>query len=175
MRKRYILVAVALVLTALVAWDVLAPGRTVAAMIKAAKANDAATLAAHVDFPALKSDVKADLTSRIEAEAKGNKDPAAQMGAAIARSMIDGIANAFASPDGIRATFAVLDDADAPPEAKQQNGKMKIERTGLNSFRVAREKMPGSGFVFERRGLGWKLAGVDLPPSPPRQPQGPAR
>jgi hypothetical protein len=137
-------------------------------MVKAAKANDAATLSSHVDFAALKADLKADLSTRLEAEAKGNNDPTAQMGAAIARSMIDGIANSFASPDGIRATFAVLDDADMPPEAKQQNGKMKIERTGLNSFRVAREKIPGSGFVFERRGLGWKLTGVDLPPNPPR-------
>jgi hypothetical protein len=167
MRKRFILAAVALLLIALgIGWYVTSPGWTVRHMVAAAKSNDADALASYVDFPALKADLRTDLTARLTAEAKGDNSPTARMGIAIARSMMDQVIDAFASPGGIRATFAVLDNSDAPPGGKAL-GKPKIERQGFNRFRLSRDNSNGSGFVFERRGFGWKLTGVDLPPNPP--------
>jgi hypothetical protein len=172
MRRRNIMIAVAVVLLLGlgIGWYVMSPWWTVRAMVAAAKTNDSDGLSAKIDFPALKKDLKADLNTRLNDEAARDKSPAAQMGLAIARSMMDGVVDAFVSPAGIKAAFVMMDQdappAKAPPGAKQP-GKPRIERMGLNRFRLEREGTAGSGFVFERRGLGWKLTGVDLPAAPP--------
>ena len=175
MRRKTILagVAVALLLALGIGWYVLSPWWTVRAMVEAAKAGDADALSAKIDYPALKKDITADLNTRLNEEAARDKSPAAQMGLAIARSMMPGVVDAFVSPAGIKAAFVMMDEdappAKAPPGAKQP-GKPRIERMGLNRFRLEREGTAGSGFVFERRGLGWKLTGVDLPSAPPPPP-----
>lgn len=162
------------------AWYFLSPAWALRSMVAAAKANDEPTLSSYIDYEALKADLKKDLSARFEAEAKKSDDPTAKMGVAIARSMMDGVINAFVSPAGLRATLVTFDESDVPPAMKKNAGKPKIERLGFNSFRLSREKNPGSGFVFERRGLGWKLVGVDLtaeapaagpPPPPPPTPK----
>jgi hypothetical protein len=169
------LAGVAILLLALGAgWYFLSPAWTLREMVSAAKANDVKKLSSYIDFPALKKDLKADLNARFEAEAKSG-DPTARIGVAIARSMMDGVINAFVSPGGLRATLVTFDESDAPPDVRKA-GKPRIERLGFNRFRLSREGTPGSGFVFERRGLGWKMVGVDLAPNPARpSPAVPAR
>lgn len=174
MRRRYILAIVVVLLLALGAgWYVLSPWWTVREMIAAARSGDADALAARVDFPALRADLKVDLDSRLSAEARKDRSPQAQFGIALARSMMDKVVDAFISPRALAATFKTLDE-NAPPPAKaepsaKEIARPRIERIGLDRFRLEREGNAGSGFVFERRGLGWKLVGVDLPadPSPP--------
>src|SRR5687768_3570434 len=167
MRRRYIVAGVLILLLALGAgWYFLSPAWTLRDMVAAAKANDVEKLSSYIDYPALKADLKADLTARFDAEAAKSDDPTAKMGVALARSMMNGVINAFISPNGLRATLATFDESDVPPEVKKA-GKPRIERLGFNSFRLSRENSPGSGFVFERRGLGWKMVGVDLAASPP--------
>ncbi len=175
MRKRYILAGMAVLLLALGAgWYVLSPWWTVREMIEAAKAGKADALAARVDFPALRADLKTDLDSRLSAEARKDRSPQAQFGIALARSMMDKVVDAFISPGALAATFKTLDE-NAPPRSKtassaKEIARPQIERIGLDRFRLEREGHAGSGFVFERHGLGWKLVGVDLPadPSPSR-------
>ena len=170
MRRRYILAAVAVLLIGLgTAWYFLSPAWTLRAMVSAAKSNDVETLSSYVDFPALRKDLKADLTARFDAEAARSNDPTAKIGIAIARSMMDGVIGNFVSPGGIRATLAAFDEAATPAGVKQA-AKPRIERLGFSRFRLAREGNPGSGFVFERRGLGWKMVGVDLAPEPSHAP-----
>jgi hypothetical protein len=174
-RRKYILagVAVTLLLAAGIGWYVMSPWWTVRAMVEAAKAGNADALSAKIDYPALKKDLKADLSTRLNEEAARDKSPAAQMGLAIARSMMDGVIDAFVSPGGIKAAFVMMDEDAPPPKAApgaKQPGKPRIERMGLNRFRLEREGTAGSGFVFERRGLGWKLTGVDLPSTQPGPP-----
>lgn len=170
MRRKYVLAAVAVLLVAIAAgtaWYLLSPALALRSMVAAAKANDEPTLSSYIDYDALKADLKKDLSARFEAEAKKTDDPTAKMGVAIARSMMDGVINAFVSPAGLRATLVTFDESDVPPAMKKNAGKPKIERLGFNSFRLSREENPGSGFVFERRGLGWKMVGVDLAAEPP--------
>ena len=180
MRRKYILVGVpaALLLALGVGWYVMSPWWTVRAMVEAAKAGDADALSAKIDFPALKKDLTADLNVRLNEEASRDKSPAAQMGLAIARSMMPGVVDAFVSPGGIKAAFVMMDENAPAPKAQpgaRQPGKPRIERMGLNRFRLEREGTAGSGFVFERSGLGWKLTGVDLPSTPPAPAPGPAQ
>ena len=162
-----LLVLVLLIVGAGAAWYYLSPAWALRSMVAAAKANDEPTLSSYIDYPALKADLKKDLSARFDAEAKKTDDPTAKMGMAIARSMMDGVINAFVSPAGIRATMVTFDETDVPPAMKKNAGKPKIERLGFNRFRLSREESPGSGFVFERRGLGWKMVGVDLADEPP--------
>ena len=157
-----LIVVALLIVGAGAAWYFLSPVWALRSMVAAAKSNDEATLSSYIDYPALKADLKKDLNARFEAEAKKTDDPTAKMGVAIARSMMDGVINAFVSPAGLRATLVTFDETDVPPAAKKNAGKPKIERLGFSRFRLSREESPGSGFVFERRGLGWKMVGVDL-------------
>lgn len=164
--RKWIIAATALLLVAVAsftAWYVWSPGWAVKRLIAAAKSNDKETLAAGVDVPALKADMKADFGALFDAKAREDSSPAAQMSLGIARSMLDQVVERLGSPDGLRATFAGLDDSDAPPGSKMK-GKPQIERQGLSRFRLSRDISKGSGLVFERRGLSWKLTGIDLPP-----------
>ena len=164
--RKGIIGAAALVLIAsasFAGWYAWSPDWAVKRLIAAAKSNDRETLAAGVDVPALKADMKADFGALFAAKAREDPSPAAQMSLAIARSMLDQVVERLASPDGLRATFAGLDDSDAPPGSKMA-GKPQIERQGLSRFRLSRDISKGSGLVFERRGLSWKLTGIDLPP-----------
>lgn len=163
--RKWIIVAAALLVVAtasFAAWYVWSPGWTVNRLIAAAKSDDKATLAAGVDVPALKADMKADFGALFDAKAREDSSPAAQMSIAIARSMLDQLVERLGSPDGLRATFAGLDDSSAPPGSKMP-GKAQIERQGMSRFRLSRDISKGSGLVFERRGLSWKLTGIDLP------------
>ena len=164
--RKWIIVAAALLVVAagsFAAWYAWSPDWAVKRMIAAAKSDDKATLAAGVDVPALKADMKADFGALFDARAREDTSPAAQMSLGIARSMLDQVVERLGSPDGLRATFAGLDDSDAPPGSKMK-GKPQIERQGLSRFRLSRDISKGSGLVFERRGLSWKLTGIDLPP-----------
>jgi hypothetical protein len=60
--------------------------------------------------------------------------------------------------------------ARPPPGQGHGQGEKESPRSaawGLNRFIVTGKDTPDSGLVFERRGLGWKLAGIDLPPLAP--------
>jgi hypothetical protein len=165
--RKGIIVAVAILLIATASftgWYAWSPGWTVKRMIAAAKSNDSATLAAGVDVPALKADMKADFAALFAAKAREDPSPTARMSLSIAQSMLDQVVERLGSPDGLRATFAGLDDSDAPPGSKSL-GKPQIERQGLSRFRLSRDISKGSGLVFERSGLSWKLTGIDLPPA----------
>lgn len=172
MRRRYILAGVVAILLIGfgIGWYLLSPGWTVRSMVSAAKSNDIETLSSYVDFPALKKDMKVEFTARLDAVAAGAdaKDPTAKIGIAIARSSMNGVIDNYVSPEGLRMTLAAFDAADVPAGTVKVE-KPGIERLGFNRFRLGREDKPGAGLVFERRGLGWELVGIDLPanPSPP--------
>ena len=172
MRKRYILAGMVVLLLAFGAgWYFVSPWWTVREMVEAAKTGDADGLAANVNFPALKADLKAELDARLSVEARRDRSPQAQFGIALARSRMDKVVDAFISPGALAATFKTLDENAPPPSRAAPSAKElarpQIERIGLDRFRLEREGHAGSGFVFERRGLGWKLVGVDLPADPP--------
>jgi hypothetical protein len=154
--RKPLLIIGAVLLAALLAvgWDLTAPGRTVRAMIAAAKSNDMEVVESHVDLPAIKANVQAGLQAQVAARGSD------KVRAAMMNPVIEGYAESFASLGAIRITMAGLDDSDVPPELRVP-GRMEIARSGLNRFRVARGKMPV--LVFERRGLTWKLTGIDLP------------
>jgi hypothetical protein len=180
MRKPIVIAAIALLaLVAIVGgWYYVSPGITVKAMVEAAQANDEARFSSYVDYDALRADMKSELTNRLQEEAKRDGSAEAKLGLAMGMAMMNPIVNSMVSPKGMQTAFANL--AKEQQAAKTNGGDggkaaakgaipadPEIQRQGLNRFIVTGKDTPGSGLVFERYGVGWKLAGIDLPKMPP--------
>ena len=159
-----------LVLAAVAGWYYLSPGWTLRSMVEAAKANDEESFSSYVDYPALREDLSAEMGQRFKDAADRDGNPAAQLGAAMGIALMKPLVDALVSPQGMKIAFAALakEEQEASTQGPAEGGKARqmpsIERIGFNRFRVSGETTPGQGFVFERRGLGWKLVGVDLAP-----------
>ena len=164
MRKTYWIGGAALLLVAAAtAWAWLSPAWTLNAMAAAARDNDADRLSAYIDYRALRRDLKADLRARLESDARKRRMPGGEFGVALGRALIEPLTESIVSPRGMKAAFAVL-GRDKGGSGEGERRDPVIERDGLGRF-VARDAAgDGPAFVFERRGLGWKLVGIDLPP-----------
>lgn len=161
--RRIWIVGGVLVLALAAAWHFASPWWTLSQMRDAARAGDAAAFSEHVDYEALRADVKADLAAQIGASDDG---PGGAFGKAFATALMGPAVNALVSPEGLALAFA---GKGAAAEGEAQGGAVSVDeepvvnRTGLGSFRLEKKDRPGVGLVFERRGLGWKLVGLDLP------------
>ena len=186
---RRLLVPLALLLgIALPAWAYFAPHLTVRAMRLAAERGDAAALAAHVDFPAVRDDLKAQLSAaaskRIGGDGSGGwRDFGAALATAAAAPAID----ALVSEQALMLLFTGRDVARgrliaqpaAPPAQTSQGSPANAAsqprwnpETGyadLSTFTVRFDlnddpALPTT-LVFKRdRVLWWKLSAVRLPP-----------
>jgi hypothetical protein len=174
LRKIYIIagIAVAVLIAAAAVWYYVSPGMTVKAMVDAARANDEARFSTYVDYPALRADMKSELTNRLQEEAKRDGTAEAKLGLAMGMAMMNPMVDAMVSPKGMTVAFATLAKQQ---EKSKETGKVakgalpadpEIRRQGLNTFVVSGKDTPESGLVFQRHGLGWKLSGVELPPLP---------
>jgi hypothetical protein len=181
MRKPTIVAAIALLaLLALVGgWYYASPGMTSKAMVEAAQENDEARFSGYVDYEALRADMKSELTTRLQEEAKRDGSAEAKLGLAMGMAMMNPIVDSMVSPKGMQTAFANLAKEQQAAKAKGGDSKSEdskgsisadpeIRRQGLNRFIVSGKDTPGSGLVFERNGLSWKLAGIDLPKMPPQ-------
>src|SRR3546814_18834370 len=90
--KKWLWLAVA-VLVALLAWTAAGPYRTVNAIRDAAQARDAQAMAEQVDFPALRSSLKAQLGARLlrEVGPPSPDNPIPPFGLSIAGGLVGGL------------------------------------------------------------------------------------
>jgi hypothetical protein len=170
MRKPIVaaLVVLLLLLAAAIGWYVFSPAWTVRGMVEAAEARDEARFSAYIDYPALRDDMKADLTARLKEEAGQDGNPQAKVAAAMGLALIGPMVDRMVSPESMKQSFARIMKADKAVRAGKDAAEKEmpeIRRQGINRFLVAGKDMPDSGLVFERRGLGWKLTGIELPPA----------
>lgn len=153
-------------------WYAASPHYTVAAMQQAALSANPEALEAHVDFPALRQSLKAQLTTRLAAETRAPTSPFAAFGASLALGFVGPFVDSAVSPDMLRLALAGAAELAPMPELQAlaliASPKVKIDRHGLNSFTA---RLEGTGAnaphaVFQRHGLGWKLSGLSLPAEP---------
>src|SRR3546814_9936606 len=99
--KKWRWLAVA-VLVALLAWTAAGPYRTVNAIRDAAQARDAQAMAEQVDFPALRSSLKAQLGDRLlrEVGTPSPDNPIAAFGLGIAGGLVGGLVDVMVTPSG---------------------------------------------------------------------------
>jgi hypothetical protein len=163
---RKIIVAIVVILIVGGLWWYASPIWTLQAMRDAAKNHDEAKLSAHVDYPALRADLKRDLGAYVAAEAVKNSSEGGRLTANIATAFLGPVVDAAVSPAGVEAMFASEDRTAAAvgsPARVTAGDHPVIERDGLNSFRVHGADLSKGALLFRREGLGWKLVGVDLP------------
>lgn len=183
MKKRIWIAAAALAL--LLAYVATGPYRTIDAIREAVKEEDPRALAKQVDFPALRSNLKAQLGDRLVREAGPDiqASPFGALGLRIANGLAGGIVDAMVTPVGLaammegRRTWRRIDGfgalppqpspAGADPDAKAaeplQDAVYQYESLSRFTATVRDEAGDPVVFVITRDGLNWRLSDIRLP------------
>lgn len=171
-----IILAAAIAVIALGAVTYASPYYTLHQMKTALAARDAAELAEHVDFPALRENIKQQINGAmadgIQATA-GADNPFAAMGQAFVSSMANKMVDAMVSPAGVVALVnksVVSSDEKvsseaAPGQKTDSKALYTAAYAGWDSFviRPADRQEEGGGLVLRRHGLwSWKLSAIEL-------------
>jgi hypothetical protein len=162
------------------------PYLTVQQMRAAAEQRDAARLAGHVDFPALRASLKSGVQARLagsQRNERGEPTPASTMGAAVAGALLGPLVDALITPEalgrilqGQRPASAAVgiggrnvgdqagDPAGEPAEALQTEMGYESPSRFVFSVRRAGDGEEPVDLVLHREGLlQWKLAELRLP------------
>ena len=71
------------------------------------------------------------------------------------------------TPEGVAAMFTAAERTDSASGELHMPVKVSsdpiIERDGFDRFKIKDKDRTKGAIVFERRGLGWTLVGLDLP------------
>lgn len=144
-------------------WFLASPYWTLHQLREGVAGRDAARVAAFIDFPAVREDLKSDLSLAMMAHAA--KDTGNAMGAAgmgLGMMLVGGMVDQLVSPDGIRMVLAGETKGVLNPDDVDD---FEVVRDGISQFRLRSASEPEkAAVIFTRRGLGWVVTGVDLPP-----------
>ncbi|MEO6264027.1 MAG: DUF2939 domain-containing protein [Luteimonas sp.] len=177
--KKWIALVLVLLL-ALGTYVAVGPYLTVRAIRIAVKEQDAAALSKQVDFPALRTSLKAQLTDRLVREAGPDlqSNPFAAFGLSIAGGVIGGAVDTMVTPMGLgammegRKVWKRVDDgfsrADADTPAPEPLHDAVYRYESLSRFTATVDDEDGRPIVFvlTRGGLRWELSDIRLPPDP---------
>jgi hypothetical protein len=174
------------------AWWLLSPFQAFAALAEAGRVGDRDKLEQTVDFPAVREGLKDQLNARLVTAIGRDKalsdGPFGALGALLGPTVVDQVVDAAVTPDGVAAIIrsgkAPLSDVTpgkaalpppaetAPPaaaEAPPPKKKTRFAYTDLNHVRATTYSTDADQtpltWVLERRGLGWKLVRIELPPA----------
>ena len=177
--KKWLWLAAA-VLVALLAWTAIGPYRTFDAIRDAAQARDAAAMAKQVDFPALRSSLKAQLGGHLlgKVGAPAPDNPFAVFGLGIANGLVGGLVDTMVTPAGLGAMMEgrkVWDRASGlPPPSREeprdgpeprplQDAQYRYESLSRFTATVHDDQGRPVVFVMTRHGMDWKLSDIRLP------------
>lgn len=173
---RKLVLGAAGVAVAAAGWIYASPFLAMRSIANAVQAKDSAAVSAHVDFPALREDVKGKLMLKMSKSMDvGTSAGTAIAGFAqvVAGGVVNQLVETFVSPAGVmfmlekgrptvRPAIAKPGAAPAPPSGENKP-TYSITYQGWSKVRVSRDGQPG-GFIFRRDGLtSWKLVALDMP------------
>ena len=165
MKKRWLIVLVVLVLLAGGGWVWGSPYYTLWQMKQAAESRDVDALASHVDFDAVRSSVKEQVSAQLRRERGGLLgEGGLVLGALVHAGLADTAIDAAVSPNGMRFIFAAapLAESEPPSAIKLKANEMRYRRLSFNRFELTRAD--GAALEFRLQGVNWKLIDVRLPP-----------
>ena len=182
--RRLIVSIVVTLCVALAAWSYFSPQLTLRAMRLAAERGDAGALAAHIDFPALRNDLKTQFSTAASRRIGGDGSGGLRdFGAALATAAASPAIDALVSESSLMLIFAGRDFAShnaitaATPETPASNGaerrpsirhpNARIGYTDFSTFTVAFDlndnpDLPATLVLKRHRLFWWKLAAIDL-------------
>ncbi len=177
------LIALALLLVLLLAgWLAAGPYLAIRGIQRALEARDVSRLAPHVDYPALRGSIKAQVEDRIARGMAGRfgDSAAGAMAGSLAGMLSDSAVEAMVSPVGIaillqghalkqRATGELEPDGGigaAPlPYDPLANARTRFESPARFVATVDSADGKPVAFVFQLQGLRWRLTDIRLPPA----------
>jgi len=182
MTRSPVRIVVALGILGLLAWIAAAPYLTVNAMRHAAERGDAAALASHIDFPALRANLKSQLADAMRRKLGDGSGGWRDLGANLLASTSSPWVDALASETSIATLFAGRDALSSPADATSPDGDapapahggiatgdwhLRMGYRNLSTFTVdcdlGGDPDKPATLVFERRNLvQWKLTAIDL-------------
>lgn len=181
MKKWIALVVV--VLLALAGWIAAGPFLTINAIREAIAAEDTAALQEHVDFPAVRGSLRAQVEDALARNAgiDARNNPLGAFALGLANSAAGGIVDALATPAGIGAVLqgrgllhrisgngSVEGDtyAHRPPPDPLRDASYRFESTSRFTATVRTDAGDPVVFVLDRQGLRWRLTDIRLPLAP---------
>src|SRR5687768_8827809 len=105
-RRRWIIAAAALLLAGAIGWYFGSPHYTMWQMKRAVENDDADALASYVDFPAVRDDLKGQLTAQMRAEASRRNDAVGGLALAFGPAVIGTMVDNIVTPAGVRTLLA---------------------------------------------------------------------
>lgn len=183
-RKKWLgIAAIALALILVLAYAVAGPYLAMRGIDRAVSARKYGDLARYVDFPALRSNIKAQMQDRIARRYAQEAGAGALVGAVrtLADQVSENAVNMMVTPAGIgvllsgdafvRQLASAAETGGTPGAAQVQprTAPMREAQTRYESLSRFTASVPNrSGkpvvFVFARQGLRWKLVDIDMPP-----------
>ena len=142
-------------------------------MYQAVEQKDLQSIAAHVDFPALRASVKANVQVLAQKEAEQQNPFMRIIGTLLGGLVLDPVIDQVVSPEGISALLEgqrlELGEVGQPAQLTQKAGSVDVQGQyeSFNQFAV-KVKPKGEStlpitLLMSREGMGWKLSGVRLP------------
>lgn len=171
MNKKWIVGALVALIGLMGTWYAFSPRYTLWQMREAAEDRDADKLSSYVDYPKVRESMKAQLRAAMAAKMmEGGGNGFEAIGMAIGMQMAGPMIDAMISPEMLQAGFAKASSTGSEQGKKPafqvgSDDDVEIARDGFDTFKVILKDKKGepSNLIFERRGLGWVLAGVQLP------------
>jgi hypothetical protein len=162
--KRFTLLLL-LVALAVAGWYWVSPTLAVNRLLGAVRAGDEAALENVIDFPAVRQNLKADLSGAADSRARGEEDQLGAFGRALGGMLVGGLVDMFVTPAGLAAVIHgnnPVADGDAE-RVNLENVDYAIER-GISRFRVRFESSDRPdiqpALVFQRQGLRWRVVRI---------------
>ncbi len=162
--RRWLIALLALAVVVGAGWAIGSPYFVLWQMKKAAEARDLASLSSHIDYPAVRSSLKAQLANEV------SDRKASLFGVLVASGIADAAVDTAVTPEGMRLIFAAAPLASSvEPEPQSQPLRLKADemayrRTGWDRFSLVRRDGSGAGLDFALHGLSWQLVAVRIPP-----------
>lgn len=178
MNKKYLAIPALFALA--LAWFIAAPWITVHQIRTAAQSRDAQALAEYVDFESVRASLKEQMNALVLHKMAGDGsqalNPLAALVAPLAGAVVDKMVDAYVTPSGMAQLMAGREPrgaapsaANPSPEAQDASRKplagAEMGYRGMSRFVITTHANHGdTQFVLGRRGLGWKLTEIILPP-----------
>ncbi len=165
---RRLIALLVLILSLLATWYFLSPWLAMKQLRDAAQNQDRAALSRQVDFPALRTSLKAQLRDRFHQNSSVDGSLLGQLGNAFASGAVDQSVDFAINPEGVAAllTGGALASAILPDRATLEELDWDVQHDGFNQFRGTGSLPDGEillVLVFQRQGVGWRLFDVRLP------------
>ncbi|QCI93395.1 DUF2939 domain-containing protein [Novosphingobium sp. EMRT-2] len=170
--KKSILIAMAIGLVAIGIYGG-SPYYALHSLRAAAIDADSDKLEANVDFPAvrdnLKSQMTAALVNKMQNDPEMKNNPFSGLGLLVLPGIVDRMIDAYVTPDGIAAILRGQNPTEKTKIEDNPDIQSQARYVSLDRFRVrlrnVKLNQEGPSFLLERRGFAtWKVIRLELPP-----------